>query len=59
MFRTETVIPPKIGLQTHRVVHNDANQNESSLKMNLDLLEETRDHVETHLTAKAKKKSKV
>lgn len=42
-FRTEAVVPVKIGMATHRTANFDLEAKEKGFKNNLDLLEEKRD----------------
>jgi hypothetical protein len=45
-FGTEAVIPIEIGLTNWRTNHHDESNNNSQLRMNLDLLDEAHDHAE-------------
>jgi hypothetical protein len=50
-FRTETIIPAKLGSRSYRVKTFKAEPNDEGLKLQLDLLQEKRDQAQITLSA--------
>ena len=58
-FGSDAVIPVEIGINSMRVLHFDAEQNNANLRANLDLLEKIREEANVKTAARQKKSSPV
>ena len=58
VYGTESVIPVEIGMPSFRTSNFDKENNETELKLNLDLLDENRERVEVRQAAYRHKTAK-